>query len=132
MTRYRKYSRFQLLVSLSALVAASVLLLIPATRTAYLAGFGILGLLGVGEILFNRKGSPLEDERDEAIQRKATTAGFTMLWLGLVGWSLLALFVFSSNGTVPIGVVKPLVPLVWCLMTLTQATWALVLDGRSV
>jgi Predicted membrane protein (DUF2178) len=132
MSNLQKYASFHLIVAVAAILAALVLRLIPATSAAYLAGFSILGLLGLGEIHFQRSGfTPIEDERDQQINRKALMLAYSVFWVCFVGWSVLVTLVFSQEGSISTRYVEPVVWLAFCLVTLVHSTAVLVLYGKD-
>ncbi len=132
MTEFRKYARFQLIVA--ALTAVAVLMMLATTRNvmASLAGFSVMALLGVQGLVFSRrKRSPIQDERDQAIQRRAMTIGNAALWLLLVVWGVWVPLTFSNEGGVPLIYVAPVVWVGWWLMVSVRSVTILVLDSRG-
>ena len=132
MTEFRKYARFQLIVA--ALTAVAVLVMLATTRNvmASLAGFSVMALLGVQGMIFSRRRRlPIQDERDEAIQRRAMAAGYTALWLFLIPWGVGVSLAFSYEDGVPLIYVAPVVWVGWWLMISVRSVTILVLDSRG-
>jgi FtsH-binding integral membrane protein len=132
MTDFRKYARFQLVVATLAAVAVLVVLLITGNVMASLSGFSVLALLGFqGLVFYRRRRGPIQDERDEAIQRRAVAAGYTAFWLFLVAWGVGVPLVFMNEGRVPLVYVAPVVWVGWWLMVSVRSITVLVLDSRG-
>jgi len=88
------------------LSAGTVLALTPLMGAAAQAGFGLLGLLGLGPFfLRKKKGQVVADERDTLIQRKSVIVGYTAFWLVFVGSACLAAFWYGVDGAVPVMVI---------------------------
>jgi hypothetical protein len=69
-------------------------------------GFGVLGLLGFGPLLYWRRGGRVvADERDTAIQRRSILIGYVVFWLAFVGACESALIVYGEAGAVPVWMV---------------------------
>ena len=93
MSAMEKVAWTELLVSVLAIVV--VTLLFPWLGNAATGGFGLLGLLGCSVwFVRKRRQKVIVDERDIAIQRRATELGVHVAWLllflslaGLVFWS---------------------------------------------
>ena len=76
MTEFRKFALFQLAVAGLAAVAVISLFAWSGNVLASMAGFAMLALLGLRAALLQGSGTrPVQDERDEAIQHRATVAG---------------------------------------------------------
>ena len=132
MTEFRKYARFQLAVTTLAAVAVLVMLVITGNMMASLSGFSVLALLGFRGLISSRsRRLPIQDERDESIQRRAVTAGYTALWLFLVAWGVGVPLAFANEGGVPLVYVAPVVWVGWWLVTTVRSITILVLDGRG-
>jgi cytochrome b561 len=132
MTELRKYARFQLAVTTLTAVAVLVILAITGNVMVSLSGFSVLALLGF-RVLISPRGrrSPVHDERDEAIQRRAVTAGYTALWLFLVVWGVAMPWAFADGGSVPLVYVAPVIWVGWWLMASVRSITILVLDRRG-
>jgi len=93
MSAMEKVAWTELLVSVLAIVV--VTLLYPWLGNKASAGFGLLGLLGFSVwFVRKRRQKVIIDERDKAIERRATELGVHVAWLvlflsliGLVFWS---------------------------------------------
>ena len=132
MTELRKYARFQLAVAILAAVAVLMILAITGNVMASLSGFSVLALLGFRALISSRgRRLPIQDERDEAIQRRAFTVGYTALWLFLVAWGVGVPLAFANEHTVPLMYVAPVVWVGWWLMASVRSITILVLDSRG-
>jgi hypothetical protein len=132
MTEFRRYARFQIIVSM--LTAAAVLTILVVTRNvmASLAGFSVLALQGArGLSPVRGKLQPIQDERDEAIHRKVVAAGYSAFWAFLVIWGVSVPLAFMDRGRVPLAYVAPVVWVGWWLVTTVRALTALILDVRG-
>jgi cytochrome b561 len=132
MTKFRKFALFQLAVAGLAAVAVISLFAWSGNVLASMAGFATLALLGLRAALLQGSGTrPVQDERDEAIQHRATVAGYVALWLALVIWGTAMPLVFGDRGTVPLVWVAPVVWVAWWLVTCVQSITILILDSRG-
>ena len=132
MTEFRKFAWFQLGVTALAAVAVLVMLAITGNVMASLSGFSVLALLGVQGLIFSRRRrSPIQDERDETIQRRAMAAGYTALWFFLVAWGVGVPLAFSNESDVPLMYVAPVVWVGWWLVASVRSITILVLDSRG-
>jgi hypothetical protein len=87
-----------------ALTVITVLVLIPAlgARGAQ-GGLGLLGLLGLSPYLFRRRrGAVFYDERDGLILARAWFLGYVVYFVAFVGASMVALYSYGPNGSVPV------------------------------
>jgi hypothetical protein len=128
MTRSRKYALYHLAVAGLAAVAVLVVYLLSHNVLTALAGFAVLALLGFRFGFLRR---PVEDERDDAIHRRAALAGHVALWLALVAWGVSVTMAFGDAGTVPLVWVAPVVWVAWWLVTAVRSVAILVLDRRG-
>ena len=132
MTEFQKYARFQLAVATLAAAAVLVILVITGSVMASLSGFSVFALLGVqGLVLSRRRWGPIQDERDEAIQRRAVAVGYTAFWLFLVAWGVGVPLAFMNEGRVPMEYVAPVVWVGWWLVVSVRSITVLVLDSRG-
>lgn len=130
MTEFRRYARFQLVVAVVAALTVVGLFATTGNAMASLAGFSVLALLGVQGMKFSRGlRSPIQDERDEAILRKAVAMGYTVLWLFLVAWGVFIPLAFGDDGQIPMVFVAPVVLVAWWLVVIVRSIAVLVLDG---
>jgi hypothetical protein len=119
-----KVAWFELLISLTALVAVTALY--PWLGNGATGAFGLLGLLG-GCYWFLRQRGPavVVDERDRDIDRRAIHAGVTTAWLVL--FMALIVIVLGANRwglkNVPLGI---LTWLVWVQFAICYAVKGLV------
>lgn len=107
MSQQEKAAWYQLAVVSLALAVYLALLPLAGPQPAT-GAFGILGFLGFTPMLFlRRKGEPriLWDERDKAIQAKATAAGMGTCWVLFFLTYPLLFFVFRGRECVPIEIV---------------------------
>lgn len=124
MNAMEKAAWAELLISLAAVAAAAALY--PLMGTAATGCFGLLGLLG-GTVWFARRRgrAVVVDERDQEIQRKATTFGILTAWI--VTFMTLMLIIVRADhvdsATVP---VTPLIWLLWTQFALCYAVKGLV------
>jgi hypothetical protein len=133
MSNFQRYARFHLIVAVTTLIVVLALLIIPATSQGYLAGFSLLSLLGFGEVYFQRpERKPIEDERDEQINRKALIWAYTVFWICFVGWGVMTTLVFSNKGSIPMDFVEPVVWVAWWLVTIVHSTVVLMLYGKDM
>jgi hypothetical protein len=132
MTDFRKYARFQLAVATLAAVAVLVVLAITGNVMVSLSGFSVLALLGVQGLVFSRRRrGPIQDERDEAIQRRAVAAGYTAFWLFFIAWGVGVPLAFMNESRVPLVYVAPVVWVGWWLVVSVRSITVLVLDSRG-
>ena len=133
MTEFRKFAWFQLGVTGLAGTAVLVLFIFTGNMMASLSGFSVMALLGFRWLIGSRdRPPPIQDERDEAIQRRASTAGYAALWIFLVAWGVCIPLTFADEGTVPLVFVAPMVWVGWWLMASVQSVTILVLDTRGL
>ncbi len=132
MTELYRYARFHLAVAALTAVAVLTILAITGNVMASLAGFSVLALLGFRALISSRsRRLPIQDERDDAIHRRARAAGYMGLWLFLVAWGVGVPLAFSNEGGVPLVYVAPVVPVGWWLMASIRSITILVLDSRG-
>ncbi len=132
MTELRRFARFQLVVSALTALAVLMILAITGNVMASIAGFSVLALTGIrGLASSRRKTSPIRDERDQAIQRRAVSAGYSALWLFLIVWGVYTPLKFMDESQVPISYVAPVVCGGWWLVITVRAVSVLVLDSRG-
>jgi hypothetical protein len=131
-TEFSKYARFRLTVRALAAAAVTVVLAITGNVMASLSGFSVMALLGLrGLNPLRKRRNPVQDERDEAIQRRAFTAGYTALWLFLVVWGVAVVLAFAKEGSVPMVYVAPVIWVGWWLVASVRSITILVLDSRG-
>ncbi|MCP4798823.1 MAG: DUF2178 domain-containing protein [bacterium] len=132
MSNFQKYARFHLIVVFAALMAVIALYLNPVTSPGYIAGFSILGLLGFGEFYYQRAGKkPIADERDEQINHRSVLIAYTVFWVCFVAWGVLTTMKFSSEGSIPLGYVEPVVWIALCLVVIVRSTVVLALSRQD-
>jgi hypothetical protein len=121
------------MVVILAGVACGVGWLVTRNVLASLAGFSVLAILGLRPLTRSgRSGSPIQDERDRAIQQKAWASGYTALWILLVAWGVAVPLAFADSGLVPIALVAPVVWVAWWVVVFVRSVSILVLDSRGV
>jgi hypothetical protein len=82
MNAMQKVAWAELMISVAAVIAAT--LLIPWLGPRATGAFGLLGLLGFSILFLQRRGNRVVvDERDWAIERKATGIGVGTAWMTL-------------------------------------------------
>jgi hypothetical protein len=136
MCQTQKEALFNLVVV--GLALATVLSLYPVFGPSAAAGFGLLGLLGLGPVFYRKRRCRIvADERDHLIQRRATIIAYTVFWLAFVASAMLALGFYGAEGAVPVMVVMNavwlgvmLVVAMHAIATLVQYGWGGV-DERS-
>ena len=135
MNRQEHVAWFNLAVIAVAL--AVFLLLIPVLGPKRATGaFGILGLLGLSPLLaWRRRGSTevMGDERDAAINSKATLIAFAVFWVTFIVECMVPYWIVGPQGSIPSGVM-PLVALVGFLVfqgTQSAATVVQYARGRQ-
>lgn len=136
MTALRRKAVFQLVVVGLAALAVGIMYASTGDVMVSLAGFAVLGLLGVRPVLKRRRGQRrlVYDERDETILRRARLAGHAALWLALVAWGVGVVVRFAWLGdsrSVPLVWVAPVVWVAWWLVTGVRSVAILVLDSRG-
>jgi hypothetical protein len=132
MTHLRRSAVFQLIVAGLAALAVAGMLAATGRVLPSLAGFAVLGLLGLRPaILIGRRATSVQDERDGAIARRAIVAAHVVLWLALVSWGVAIPLLFGHRGSVPLTWVAPVVPAAMWLVTCVQSVTTLVLDSRG-
>jgi len=132
MSNFQKYARFHLIVVFTALMAVIALYLIPVTSPGYMAGFSLLSFLGFGEFYFQRAGKkPIADERDEQINHRSVLIAYTAFWVCFVAWGVLTTMKFSSEGSIPIGYVEPVVWVALCLVVTVRSLVVLALSRQD-
>lgn len=133
MTEFRRHARFQLaVVGLTALAVAGIYV-VTGDVLVSLAGFAVMALLGVRAFVRrSSKGSPVHDERDQTMQRRAFALGYTALWFVLIVWAVGVTLAFADRGSVPLAWVAPVVWVGWWLMIGVRAATVLVLDRPGV
>ena len=133
MTEFRKFAWFQLAVTGLAGTAVLVVFAITGNVMASLSGFSVMALLGFRWLIMTRnRPPPIQDERDEAIQRRASTAGYAGLWIFLVAWGVCIPLAFADEGSVPLVYVAPMVWVGWWIMATVQSFTILLLDTRGL
>jgi hypothetical protein len=89
------------------LTVAVVGALLPVLGPGAHGGFGLLGLLGFGPLLFRRRRDGVVwDERDEAIRRRAVAVAFAVFWLAFVAVCVGLPAFYGWEGRVPVGLVQ--------------------------
>lgn len=126
----------QLAVDVVVAVVVGGLYVWTGNLMASLAGFALFALTLYRytlPMLRRERGraSRMRDERDEAIQRRATGAAHTALWLGLVLWAVAVMVRFHARGAVPLVWVAPVVFVALWLVTSVKSITVLVLDHRG-
>jgi hypothetical protein len=133
MTEFRKSARFQLVVAGLTALAVGGVFVTTGNALASSAGFAVMALLGFQALPIpgRRRPPTIQDERDEAIQRRAYSAGYTALWAFLVAWGVIVPLAFSEGGEVPLALVAPVIWVAWWLLTVVRSLTILVLDSRG-
>jgi hypothetical protein len=132
MTEFRRFARFQLVVSALTALAVLMILAITGNVMASLAGFSVLALPGFRGLSFSRRQtSPIRDERDQSMERRAVSLGYSALWLFLIVWGVAIPLTFMEESRVPMIYVAPVVWVGWWLMITVRSVAVLVLDSRG-
>ena len=132
MTELHRHARRQLLAVILAAISVTALYLWSSNFMASSAGFAWLALPAIVEAFRGgRTRRPVQDERDEMIAQRATTIGYSALWVGLVVWGVSVPLVFGDEGVVPLVWVAPVLWVAWWTVAGVRAIAILVLDGRD-
>ncbi len=111
MNRRQKIAWFNLVVislalglSTAAFCVLYFIFKLPAHRAAGGFGFiGIMGLAGLAPVLFKKDKNKVEfDERDMAINRKATIISYTIFWVLFVAAAMVPWFIIGPFGTITV------------------------------
>jgi hypothetical protein len=130
MNRMQKIAWFNLIVvslalglSVAAFGIAYLIFGLPANRAA--GGFGLIGLMGfsgLSPVLFRKDKSKVQfDERDTAIQRKATIVAYSVFWLLFVAAAMVPWFIIGPNGTITVNYLPWMVFGGMCFVMLLQS-----------
>ena len=110
MSEFRKYAVFHLAVVGLTVIVFAVLFGVTQNGRISQAAFATLSLLGFGQMYFQRRGrSPIYDERDAEINRRAATIGYAAFWVVFVLWSVFLSLRYGAAGTVPVVFIEPAV-----------------------
>ena len=132
MTRFQHYAVYQLGVVALTAVAVGVILYVTGNILGALAGFGLLGATGIGEMYWRRGQRRLpEDERDEHIARRAGAVAYAVFWICFVLWGTAITLRFAGGGEVPIAFVAPAVCVAWWLVIAVRSAAILALNARG-
>jgi hypothetical protein len=127
MTRLRRQALSHLLICAVTAVAVAILYLVSRDLRTSLAGFALLGALGL-EQWASRRRPAIADERDAATQRSAVLVSYTVFWLCFVAWGVAVSVHFGDRRAVPLEFVEPVVWTGFWLVTGVRAAATLVLD----
>jgi hypothetical protein len=139
MNRWQKIAWYNLAVvsiaSLLSLVTFGILIIVIGLPRAWGAFgcMGLLGLLGFSPILFRKKNCSIEyDERDQGIQLKSVSTGFTASYLFVVAVGMGLWFYKGPNGTVSVNLLPQMILGTFLVTTIIQSIVTLVGYGREV
>lgn len=106
MSASEKHAWFNVVVISICLVAVGCLYPVLGSRAH--AALGLSGLLGLGPFFYRkRKDEIVVDERAMLIQQRSALLGYSVFWVVYVlAASLLSLFVYGLDGSVPVAVVQ--------------------------
>jgi cytochrome bd-type quinol oxidase subunit 2 len=114
----------EFLVSVAAIVVVSVLF--PWLGSKAHAGFGLLGLLACSAWFVRRRGQTVViDERDRAIERRATQLGVHAAWMALFV-ALIVLVLWSSYFNEKVVATRLLTWLIWIQFAICYGVKGLV------
>ena len=124
MTAMEKVAWTELLVSVAAVVVASVLF--PWLGGKAHVGFGLLGLVVCSVWFVRRRGQRVViDERDRAIEQRATQLGVQAAWMALF-LALIALVLWSSYFNDKVVATRLLTWLIWIQFAICYGVKGLV------
>lgn len=107
MSMQERQAWFILAVFAVALIAYFALVLFVGFRLWATAVLGLSGLAGLAPLIGGRErrdGKVLMDERDQAIAKSASLAGFAVFWVCFVAACMTPFFVKGPQGTITISV----------------------------
>jgi len=130
-TSLQKYAVFHLVVLACTLAAVGALLLATGRPMASLAGFALLALIGIRGTSMRGTRSPIQDERDEQIVRRAAAASYTIFWICFVAWGVVLTLAFQNGAAVPIVYIAPAVWVGMWLVLAVRAVAILALNRAS-
>ena len=128
MARYEKHAWLNLAVIAVTLMSFGSLFAMFGLRPAS-AAFGLLGIWGLGPILFFIKRRPNEvitDERDEVIKKTASQQAFAVFWLFFVASCMIIWMVNFESGFVSVDAFPLLVVAGWMMFVLIHGASTLV------
>lgn len=106
MTVAQKHAWFNLIVIGLTLAVVVALALIRGWPRA-LGGFGFLGFLGFGPLLYRRsRPGVLWDERDTMIRHRSLLVAYSLFWVVLVATCVSLPAFYGAAGSVPVAVVQ--------------------------
>ncbi|MBN2183640.1 MAG: hypothetical protein JW715_17155 [Sedimentisphaerales bacterium] len=138
MNRAQKIARFNLIVTLTALIlsftATGILHFavgLPIHRALGGFGFiGICGLIGLSPVLYKKESGKVSfDERDFSIQRNASLGAYSVFWLLFVLAAMIPFFVLGPKGKIPITYLPAMVVGGMIIVTLVQSIVTLAAYG---
>lgn len=130
MSRFARANVYETLVAAAAAILCLVILAVVGDGWVALAGFSLLGLLGLTPVLFGSRGG-IEDERDESLGRRANTTASAVFWLAFVLWAVVLSTSHGRDACVPTLAVAYAVPVGWTLQTLVRGLTVLGLERRE-
>lgn len=125
---------------IKVILLTGLLYLVVGACTHYHQGalgvFGLLGLIGFVNLIGRKErsaGKVVMDERDLAISRKATLAGYSVFWLFFVAGMMLPFFLYGPQAKITIGTEIPafFVNASLILIFLVRSVTILILYRRS-
>lgn len=128
MTLLQLHARLHLTAALLSALAVAVLYGATRNLQASLAGFALLAIPALLTTFRPDLRTPVQDERDAAIERQSRAAGHTAVWLGLVAWGVAVPLTFADRGSVPLVWVSPVLWGAWWLYDTVRAVTLISLD----
>lgn len=133
LNRYEKNAIFNLTNLVIAILLFFILLAtIGFTRAQ--GAFGMIGLIGVGHLLFLRRRNPLEvieDERDTAIKLKASGIGYSISLVFFIISSLAIFFTKGETGVVSVKLFPLFAWIGWAVYIISSSIITLVQYRRG-
>jgi hypothetical protein len=98
----RKHAWFNLVIVVFCAIAVISLTPVLGIQRAQ-GGFGMLGFLGLGPLVFRGKpGTVVNDERDEIIRGRSVMIAYGVFWVLFVAACVSAPFFYGSGGAIPV------------------------------
>ena len=132
MTNLQKQAVFHLIVMTACAVAVVVLLCVTRRPDVSLAGFALISLIGFRSFWERGPRYPVQDERDQLINRRAGTIAYSVFWVCFVIWGVSLTMAFQERAAVPITYITLAVPAGMWLFVTARAVAILALDRPAL
>lgn len=132
--RYEKFAVYNLSIVLLAVMLYFLFWQILGVKHAQ-GAFGMIGLTGLGHLIYLRKKTPseiVEDERDRKIKLKASSGGYMVALLFFMLGSLAVYFLNRDAGVVPVAYFPTFVWTGWAVYILTSSVITIVQYRRGI